>query len=74
MTTTHPLAAYRSKQKLTRTALAEAVGASVATISRIESGHRRPSLDLLRRIVAATNGELKADDFLEQPAEEGRAA
>ncbi len=38
------LRALRQKQNLTLAALAEATGISISTLSRLESGQRRPSL------------------------------
>lgn len=61
---THPLAQYRSKANLTRDALAKLAGTSRQTIHRIEIGAQTPSLDMIRRLVAASKGKLNLDDFL----------
>ena len=37
----------RTQRELTLTAVAEATGISKSTLSRLETGHRRPTLDLL---------------------------
>jgi len=60
----HPLKAYRDRAKVTAATLAARAGTSRQTIHRIESGAFSPSLDLLARIVAATDRAVSADDFL----------
>lgn len=60
----HPLTRYRQKHSLTLAAFAALVPTTKGTISRIESGHRQPGFALLRAIVAATRGELTADDLV----------
>lgn len=66
----HALRTYRLNQtpKVSLAALAEDIGASKASLSRIERFKQEPSLDLLRRLLAAT--PLSADDFLRQEAAE----
>ena len=44
------------------------------TVSRWEAGKRCPSLDLIRRIRNATNGEVTADDFLPPESTSGTDA
>jgi transcriptional regulator with XRE-family HTH domain len=60
----HPLTRYRQRHTLTLSAFALLVGASPATVSRIESGSRQPGLTLLRQIVAACQGEVTADEIV----------
>lgn len=60
----HPLKAYRDREQVTAASLAARAGTSRQTIHRIESGQFAPSLDLLARIVTATDGSVSADDFL----------
>jgi transcriptional regulator with XRE-family HTH domain len=60
----HPLTRYRNKHSLTLAAFAAVVPTTKSTISRIESGYRQPGFALLRAIVAATRGELTADDII----------
>jgi transcriptional regulator with XRE-family HTH domain len=43
----------RTQRDITLTALAEATGISKSTLSRLESGGRRPSLELLLPIAVA---------------------
>jgi len=51
--------AYRRRKSLSLRELAEMVGGTTATsLSRIDRGEQQPSADLLRRIAAATDGEL----------------
>lgn len=55
-----PITQYRDKRKLTQEALAALVGTTKATISRIESGKRKPSVPLARRIAKTTGISMKA--------------
>lgn len=41
------------------------VGVYQSTVHRWETGERAPSAGAMRRIIAATNGEVSADDLLE---------
>jgi transcriptional regulator with XRE-family HTH domain len=66
----HPLQSYRERAGLTLDVLAERVGVSKATLSRIENRKQAPSLDLVSKLKAASGGEVSADDFLPaDPAE-----
>ena len=60
------LSEYRAKKKLTLAVLAEMVGVSESTISRYETGHRRPEWPVLARITEITAGDVTANDFVEQ--------
>lgn len=52
----HPLTTYRrTNGRMTLDAFGRVVEASAATLSRIEGGLQTPSVDLARRIVAATD-------------------
>ena len=66
----HPLTRFRQDSKLSRAALAKQVRTSRQTIHRIEKGDQTPSLDLVRRLVEAAGGKLRADDFFPQEAAE----
>jgi DNA-binding XRE family transcriptional regulator len=59
----HRLRVFRQQQKISAAALATTVGATKASICRIEQGKQTPSLDLMFRLVDAANGFLTADDF-----------
>lgn len=63
----HPLTAYRQRNGLTLAAFAAKVKppTTQATISRIESGSRQPTLTLLRQIVEATGREVTANDIVD---------
>lgn len=39
------------------------IGTSKSTVSRLESGDREPSAEMVRRIVAATDGEVSPNDL-----------
>jgi transcriptional regulator with XRE-family HTH domain len=55
----------RAQRKLTLAALSETTGISKSTLSRLESGHRRPSLELLLPLAAAYRVPL--DDLVGAP-------
>lgn len=55
---------WRKKSKTTQEQLAELVGSSKSYVSQIESGIRRPSPELAKRIEAVTNGEVTAAELL----------
>jgi len=59
----HAVAAYRRRHGLTMEALGAKVGVAKATIFRIETGEDA-SLDLIRRLIAISDGELEAGDFI----------
>lgn len=55
-------------------ALAALVGTSKASLSRIETRDQIPSLGLVKRIVGVSEGELSANDFVEDAALETNEA
>jgi transcriptional regulator with XRE-family HTH domain len=59
------LRALRQQRDMTLTALAEATGISVSTLSRLESGQRRPTLELLLPLARAYGVQL--DDLVGGP-------
>ncbi|WP_350347634.1 XRE family transcriptional regulator [Agromyces sp. G08B096] len=59
------LRALRTRRGLTLAELSELTGISVSTLSRLESGGRRPTLDLLIRLAAAYRASL--DDLVGAP-------
>jgi len=61
--TEHPMRRYRREKAMPLDQLAEATGVDKSTLSRIERGKQNPSIDLLRRLIAATGGALSAEDF-----------
>jgi len=52
----------RTRRKLTQAVLAEKVGVHQVTIARLESGSRRPSMDMLQKLAKAL--KLKVRDLL----------
>ncbi len=52
----------RQRRKLTQAELAQRVGVHVITITRLETGARQPSMDLLHRL--AKVHRVKAGDLL----------
>ncbi|MRG60646.1 helix-turn-helix domain-containing protein [Agromyces sp. CFH 90414] len=59
------LRALRQRRGLTLAELSEATGISVSTLSRLESGGRRPTLDLLIRLAGVYRASL--DDLVGAP-------
>ncbi|TFV97048.1 XRE family transcriptional regulator [Leifsonia flava] len=59
------LRALRQRRELTLAELAERTGISVSTLSRLESGARRPALDLLMRLAGVYRVSL--DDLVGAP-------
>lgn len=55
-----PVKVFREYRGMTQKRIAEAAGINQACMSRIESGTRTGSLDVLRRIAAALNVDLDA--------------
>ncbi len=53
----------RQRRKLTQAELAQRVGVHVITITRLETGARRPSMDLLQRLAKAL--KVKVGDLLQ---------
>src|SRR5215469_4083146 len=60
------LRALRRQRETTLTALAETTGISVSTLSRLESGQRKPTLELLLPLAQAHGVQL--DDLVGAPA------
>ncbi len=60
------LRALRRTRAMTLADLAEATGTSQATLSRLESGERRPSLELLLRL--ASTYRVTVDELVDAPA------
>ena len=60
------LRALRTERELTLAEVAEATGISTSTLSRLESGTRRPTLELL--LPLARTYLVALDDFVEGPA------
>lgn len=61
----HPLRRYRDRHDLRLIDLAEALGITASTLSRIEGGTAKPSFDLMRRILQVTRGRVTGDELLE---------
>lgn len=62
------LAQYLTDNDLKPAAFADRIGVAPSTITRILRGERKPQLDLIRKIKAGTDGQVTADDFMEEVA------
>jgi transcriptional regulator with XRE-family HTH domain len=60
----HPLKRYRLKHGLTLDDIAEQVGTSPATISRVENRKQAASWGLVAKLKEITKGIVTPDDFL----------
>lgn len=58
------LAEYLAQPGKTATDIARECGVSVSTITRAAADGGSPSLDLMRKIAAATSGKVTANDFM----------
>lgn len=61
---TTPLAAYLDRKKLTYEEFAAECGVSASYLCRIATGERTPRIAIMRKIQAATRGELKLEDMV----------
>lgn len=61
------LADWLKKKEIALTEFAPRVGVTHAQLSRVLSGKRRPSLQLMQRIKDETGGYINLDDFSRQP-------
>lgn len=72
MNISEKLKAERKKAQLTQAQLAERLGVAMNTISRYESGERRPSIEVIQQIASALNvpASVFFDDMPETEANE----
>lgn len=64
----HPLTEYLERTGRSLTEIAVAAECSRMTLYRLMKGEQNATIDLLRRISAATNGEVDASAFLQTEA------
>jgi transcriptional regulator with XRE-family HTH domain len=55
---------YLKSTSTTQAQLGERIGRDQSTVSKLIKGKYNPSMSLLRRIAAATNGAVTPNDFL----------
>ncbi len=65
----HPLKIYREKNSISQDGFASLLNISEASVSRIESGLQKPSLDLAYSIEQATKGKVTASQLAKFAAE-----
>lgn len=58
---------YMTSRDLTAKAFAETIGATEFAVTKWLRGERRPSGDLMMRIVDATDGAVTPNDFFDLP-------
>lgn len=61
---THPLNEYLDRTGRSLTEVADAAKCSRMTLYRLMKGEQNATIDLLKRISAATGGEVSISDFL----------
>jgi transcriptional regulator with XRE-family HTH domain len=54
---------FREERQLSQADMAKLIGTTVASISRWETGERRPSSTMFPRIIRATKGKVTPNDF-----------
>jgi hypothetical protein len=69
MSEPHPLENYLDRSKKSARAFAREVGCSHVTISGICQGTRLPSVAMIKRMCAASDGALTPSDFFVDPHE-----
>ena len=62
---------YREKTGKTQSEIAEVLGCAVSTVCRYETGTRLPSLRVIRKIKAMTDGQVAEDDWACEVAANG---
>ena len=60
----HPLKSYLKSRDITAEAFAALVDSTSSYLSQMVCGRRRPSVEMARKIEAATGGEVQAADCL----------
>lgn len=60
----HPLAAYRKAKDIKPSIAAAELDISRQSLFRIEKGEQKPSVDLIKRIEAFTEGQVSANDLV----------
>lgn len=60
----HPLTRYRHEHGLSVEAMAKLADTTRQTIFRIENGGQTPSIDMAKKIIAATGGKLTGEDLI----------
>lgn len=61
----HPLTAYRDRHGLSKAELARRVGVSTSHVLRIEARQLKPSYDVMRSIMLATDRQVTADMLID---------
>jgi transcriptional regulator with XRE-family HTH domain len=63
------LADYLEKTETKPSQFAEKAGLAPSTVTRLLNGERKPGLDVLEKIAAASEGNVKAEDFFSGTAQ-----
>lgn len=63
---------YLHRERLTATAFAERIAVPPSTITRLLAGERSPRLDLLKKVMIGTDGEVTPNDFVDLPNPKAR--
>jgi len=58
---------FIAQSGITAFAFAKSIGRDPGTISKILNGHQTPDAETMRRIIAATEGQVTPNDFFDIP-------
>ena len=61
------LSEWADREKLNDAELADLLGVSQPTATRLRNGKRRPGWEVLQRILAATTSQVREEDFFTVP-------
>ena len=64
---------YIDSNSMTMADFGQRVGVSQSQVSRLLSGGAKPSLETIRQIKRVTNGEITADDWIDELEDEATA-
>lgn len=73
MSAIHPLAEYANRTGQTTTDIARRAGVSRMTLYRLMKGEQNATIELLKRVSAATEGTVPVSAFLPSPSEKESA-
>jgi DNA-binding XRE family transcriptional regulator len=67
----HPIRQFRRAAKIGFEDFAKRLGISGASLSRIETGKQSPTMEIARRVMRETDGQVTANDLMhaQEPAE-----
>lgn len=58
----HNLTEFRKSKNLTQTEMAKKIGVSISYYSKVESGHKQPSFQFLKKLKGVYRDEVSVDE------------